>query len=154
MKLVKPSLSDIIYVCRQIRESDRRELMATCWEDDLDELAVRVFKSWGNFIWVAGTDEPIAILGMSPMWPGVWGAFMFATDKIHQIGLPLTRAARTVIIPAVLDTDCHRIEARSVAGHHEAHRWLGALGFHEEAVLRRYGKGGEDFKVFVHGRGG
>jgi hypothetical protein len=150
MNLAKADLGSLLYICRNLRAGDREEIFATRWGDDPDELAVEAFTRWGSMSFVAGIDgEPIAAIGATPLWGGVWAPWMIATDKFGQIGKCLTRAAKRSIIPGVVKAGVHRAEARSLATHTEAHRWMESLGAKRESVLRQYGRDKQDFYLYV-----
>lgn len=153
MKLANPSLLDVLYVTRNMREWDRRELFATRFDNDPDRLAMDVM-GWGPFWWVAGGDvngreKAIAVIGATELWPGMWSVGMFATDDFKHIGLPLTRWVKRVMIPAIVRQGIRRGECRSIEGHTVAHRWLEMLGAVPQSEARQYGKGGETFITYV-----
>jgi hypothetical protein len=151
MKLAKTDLGAMLWICRNLRESDREEIFATRWDDDADKLAVEAFSHWGEFSYVAYTDdgEPVAVIGARPLWEGVWAVWMMATDKFDIIGKQLTRWARRVMLPSLLSAGMHRAEARSAATHTTAHRWMEWLGAKREVVLRQYGREKQDFVLFA-----
>src|SRR3546814_13479854 len=74
---------------------------------------------------------------------------MFATNEISNIGLGLTKFVARRMIPGLLDQGAHRLEARSMDGHVDAQSWLETFGAAREATLYGYGRGGEDFHVYV-----
>jgi hypothetical protein len=150
MKLAKADLGSILYICRNMRQADRDEIFATRWTDDPDELSVEVMTRWG-LGWVAFDDNgtPVAAIGATPLWEGVWQAWMFATDDFLSVGKQLTRWTKRVMIPSLLESGMHRAEARSSADHHSAHAWMQALGAKRESVLRRFGREKQDFFLFV-----
>lgn len=149
MNLAKANLLDVLYVARNMREWDRREIFATRWNDDPDALTVEIVSRCGPCWWVAGTERAIAVIGATEIWPGVWSAGMFATDEFPKIGLSLTRWVRKSMIPLLRSEGMHRAECRSMAGHEVAHRWLALLGAEMESRVPNYGKGGEDFFTFA-----
>ena len=149
MNLRKLNLLDVAYVCARLRDADRREIFATRRTDEPDALAVEIIRYWGPIGWVAThNDRPVALVGATETWPGVWSAWMMATDEFPMVARRVTRFVKRVMIPGLVDLGAHRCEARSIDGHTEAHRWLRVLGATEEARLRRYGRNGEDFLVF------
>lgn len=148
MKLLSPNLLDVMYIARHLREWDRRELFATRFDDNPDRLAMDVM-GWGPHWWVAGDGgRAIAVVGATPVWPGVWSVGMFATDEFPRIGLPLTRFVKRRMIPHIQAQGIHRGECRSMEGHEEAHRWLEALGAKREGTLSNYGKNRETFFTY------
>jgi len=152
MELTQPTLETLSYVMRNMREWDRREIFATQWSDDPDNLAARLI-GLCEFSWIAGRDGvPIAALGAYPVWPGCWSVWMMATDEIGKIGLSLTKHVRQRMMPSLLAGNFRRAQCHSMAGHEDAQNWLRALGAKEEGRCFGYGKGGEDFLVFTWDR--
>jgi hypothetical protein len=150
MRLVKLTLLDALYVCRNMRASDLREASATSHDGEPEALAMSMIQSWGPFAFAALADDgtPVAVIGGTQQWPGVWTCWMLATDRFNEIGKVLTRWVKRAMIPQLIERGAHRIEAYSIDGHDTAHRWLRFCGAVQEARLRRYGRGGEDFLVF------
>ena len=149
IRLVEATPDRVLYVAERMRAADREEVLATAPHDDARLFAAEVGRSYGPFKWCIERDGiPVAILGASELWPGVWAAWLFATDSFRNIRFYTTRFVVRGMIPALHRLGAHRCEARSSAAHTEAHRWLRAMGAVEEARLRRYGKAGEDFIIF------
>lgn len=150
MRLGPVNLIAAAYVCRHLRAGDRREAFATRHGDDTDALAMEIVQTWGAYGWACYGDDgtPVALIGATERWPGVWACWMIATDRFKEVGKGLTKFATRNIIPGLIELGATRIEAYSIDGHDEAHRWLRFLGAVEEARLRRYGRSGEDFRVF------
>lgn len=149
MNLRKLNLLDVAYVCNRLREADAREIFATRRTDDPDALAVEIIRYWGPMGWVAyNSARPVALVGATETWPGVWSAWMMATDEFPDVALGLTKFVKRRMIPGLVELGAFRCEARSIDGHTEAQRWLQVLGAVQEARLRRYGRNGEDFLVF------
>lgn len=149
MNLRKLNLLDVAYVCRNLRAADQREIFATRRADDPDALAVEIIRYWGPVGWVAADGpRPVALIGATETWPGVWSAWMMATEEFPVVALGLTKWVKRAMMPGLVDLGAVRCEARSIDGHDHAHRWLRMLGAVQEARLRRYGRNGEDFLVF------
>ena len=53
------------------------------------------------------------------------------------------------LFPRYFAAGVHRIQATSLDGYDEVHRWLRALGLEREAVLPAFGRNGEDFVQFA-----
>lgn len=141
-----------LFVIERMRDWDRREVFATRFDDDetalLREMSVGALH--GQQAWIAGRDDcPVAVYGHLPLWPGVWSMWLVATDNFRSIGKSMTRQVRDVILPALFGAGAHRLECRSMEGHSDAHRWLELLGARREATHRGYGRGGEDFHLYV-----
>jgi hypothetical protein len=86
------------------------------------------------------------------MRPGVWEVFAFGTDLWPSVVLDMTRYATRRIMPALLRVGFHRAECRALAFHEDSRKWIEFLGAREEAVLKKFGRAGEDFVSYVWGR--
>jgi hypothetical protein len=150
MKLLEPTPDAIRHVARGMRDLDREEIFCQRDDDDPDALAAEVLSGWGPYYFVAATPagEPAAVVGATRLWPGVFSAWMFSTPRVDIINFSLTQFIKTAMIPGVAALGAHRCEALSMASHTVAHRWLEYLGAEREAVLRRYGRNGQDFFVY------
>ncbi len=140
---------DALHVATHMRDWDRKEIFATRWNDDVNDLAEDCCMV-GSFAWVVyGETEPVALVGAHPVHPGVWGVWMFATDNFHQVSISLTKFVKRVMIPALVKAGAHRAECKSMEGHEEAHKWLEFLGAKRESTLKEFGKDGQDFHTYV-----
>jgi hypothetical protein len=88
--------------------------------------------------------KPIACAGFQNCWEGRAIAWAVLSDQAGPHMLSLTRAVRKALelYPA------ERIEAHAMLGFRPAERWLKALGFEQETVLRKFNRG-QDFRAFV-----
>lgn len=137
------------HIIHNLRAQDREEAFCQKAYDDPARLTRELFFGAGGMVWIAYShNEPVAVVGALEIWPGVWSAWMLATDKFSKVGTLVTRFIRKRLIPTLNELGAHRCEARSLASHEEAHRWLESLGAVKEAELKRYGKNGQDFFVY------
>lgn len=147
---------EIFAVAENMRERDYEEISALRYTQTRKELAYAIANNIADFetVYVCGDDEgPIAIVTYIPMRPGVWNLGMFATDRFEKVGIYLTKRIIRDIIPALDRSKAHRVEAWSIEGYTEVHKWLRFLGLEEECTVRKCGKNGEDFKIFSYIRG-
>ena len=143
------TLDDVRYVCNNLRADDAAEVFALSNHDNPNLLAQEVIGYWGELMWVAKLHgEPVALFGALNMWPGVWSAWLIATDEFPAVGLSVTKFIHREVIPLLKEKGAHRCEARSMSTHTWSHEWLKSLGAVEEATLIGYGKGKEDFLVY------
>jgi hypothetical protein len=84
----------------------------------------------GHPAWTALVDEePVACVGVIPVWPGRALAWCYLSDKIGRHMTAVTRAVRRG-----MDVLPHRrIEITVDEGFVAGHRWANMLGFHKEA---------------------
>lgn len=153
MRLAPLELLPALHVCRNLRAADIREIEATRWGSySPEDLAIEVARVWtlNGYGWsvFGGDGLPVAFFGATQPWPGVFSAYMLATDDFPRVALPLTKFVKRVFIPYLRERG-HRIEARSIDGHTQAHGWLRLLGAGVEARMQRYGRNGEDFLIFT-----
>jgi hypothetical protein len=142
--------ADLLAVAQHMRASDRDEIFATRFDDDIAALIADLLMSdpLGAII-PAADGQAVAAIGASEMWPGNWAVWMFATDRWPDVARETTRFARSVLAPALRALGARRAECRSAWTHKVAHRWLVHLGAEVEAIYPAYGRAGETFVGFV-----
>ena len=153
MKVEPATALDVEAVALAMRARDYAEFSAVSWAADRAELARHLAARYGDQPSViCGHHDglPACIGGTIEARPNVLSLLFFATDVFPQIALPATRFIRDRLFPRLRAVGVHRIEAVSMAGHKETHRWLRTLGLEPEvAVMRGYGRAGEDFVQFA-----
>lgn len=108
----------------------------------------------GAIGWSAWLDEsPEFSFGFSPqqniLMPHLWTAWAWGSDKTALIMPELSNWARAHLVKILDIVGARRIEARSIAGHREAHRWLEWMGFHKECDLPEWGKDKSNFVQYT-----
>ena len=145
-----PLTADAVgHVLFNLRDADRRELDATLWRFDSAMLAEAACLARIGFVAHADDLTPVAVVGAHEEWPGVWRVGAFATPRWPEVGRQVTRFVSRLFHVKLAELGAHRLHAYSIADHEIAHRWMLRLGARCEATLQGYGKGGEDFKLFV-----
>ncbi len=149
MILLPLTVDAVGHVLFNLREADRRELQATLWRYDSQALAEATASCQIGFVAAADDLTPVAAFAAHEVWPGVWQLGMFATPRWPEVGRQSTRAVLEMFHGKWAEVGAHRAHAFSIADHIEAHRWMLRLGAHCESTLHGWGRGGEDFKLFV-----
>jgi hypothetical protein len=153
MIVKQASDNDISDVVHNMREADRREVMAGRFVDDPETLSVEMQAArpfcFALFALCADDGWPIAIIGARLRWPGVGSILMIATDEWPRIARPATRWVKRVAIPKILDPLCHRTQCEAWEGNLVTLRWLTALGYKVEGRLEAYGKNREGFLQYA-----
>lgn len=152
MKTEVATFGDVYSVARNMRARDIEEFLAVSPVTTHDGLVMRLIERFGHhqgLIVAKEGDVAIAIGGLIELRPHVATLLFFATDRFPSIALALTRFIRQKLFPRVKRAGVHRIEAVSIEGYEEAHRWIEILGLKREAELRGYGKNGETFIQFA-----
>lgn len=152
MILLPLTVSAVAHVLYNLRADDRRELDATLWRFDSQALAEATASCRIGFVACADDLTPVAAFACHETWPGVWQLGMFATPRWLEVAKPATRHVLRLFHVKWPEVGAHRAHAFSIADHTDAHRWMLWLGARCEATLHGWGKGGEDFKIFVWGR--
>lgn len=142
-------------VALNMRDRDLDEVTATGYERTraqwADRIAALLEYHEGPMV-IRGESyqgRPVSVGGAIECWPGVWAAWMVATDEWPRVAFRATRTVAKDVLPAVWAHGAHRIEARSIAGYDAAHRWLKTLGAQHEGTLQGFGREGQDFEIFV-----
>jgi len=152
--IVPMTIDHALFVSRNMREVDFAEVMATRWDDDVDNFALESFRLPG-IAYTAINDKnglPVCIGGVAFHSPQVGTAWMVATDDFLSVALSVTRHVRRVI-KTLLASELQRIHAFSADFHTDAHRWMQRCGMQCERTVPALGKNGEDFIVFSILRG-
>jgi hypothetical protein len=146
-----PSLDQVLYVARHMREKDRLEIFATRDSEDPDLIAHDALATGAGagVCLVLGEERPIVAMGCVRTWAGQWQVWMFATDEFRKAARRATENAQNVIIAGMRQMGLRRAECHSIGSHEIAHRWLERLGFEREAEVPAYGKRGESFYRYV-----
>lgn len=136
-----------------MREMDRREIYNMRGHDNPFQLAREIVlaATYGRAGIAERSGRPCGIIGVSPMWPGLWSAWSFGTDDWPKAVMELSRYGRSVLEPFVRARGAHRVQCESHIDHIEAHRWLMAMGATVEGRLRAYGRDGSDYLQFSWG---
>lgn len=151
IELVASTPRDITIVAANMRDWDRREFDASA--DYPSATAAALLCHYGSMPWAGVAllnGEPVAAFGAfgSPLQPQLRTAWAFGTDKFRRAVPAIGREVESWK-PHLVAQGVHRIEARCLAEHDLAGRWLAGLGATREAVLRRHGRGGEDFELWA-----
>ena len=146
---------NVRYVAEHMRDDDEREFLGLTPCFNRAELVEALVKAYGNHPAVFCAyheDEPVAIGALISHRPNVGTVLFLATDKIAEpyIGVPVTRFIKSRLLPKYRDNGMHRVEAVSIEGHTQAHRWIEAIGLSQEGPpLQGYGKNGETYIQFA-----
>lgn len=130
-----------LYVAHRMRARDRAEFSA--WgASPAGQLAASFAAMPIGRVIARGT--PIAVIGGTELFPGVWWACAYATDRFPAVAKLATTEARRMLDEARA-RGARRIETRYLASNGASAAWLHLLGFKDELTLAGYGANGEDF---------
>lgn len=148
---MKPvSLTAVEYLTLNMRAIDAAEIYNMRGHDSPYILAREVVHAacFGKAGIAEHKGRPCGIVGVSPLWPGVWSIWSFGTDDWTRGVLAMTRYGKRVLEPFIRSRGAHRLQCESRIDHHEAHRWLQAMGAKPDGLLQAYGRDGSDYVMF------
>lgn len=142
----------IEYLCLNMREQDRVELLGMSRSDDLRDLADECFaalryRGIAQVGWVKG--KPAGVIGLVEEWPGVWTVWMFGTDDLGLVGVMLLKWLRKALRRVRDEFGGWRLHCDSRDGNTLAHKMIRAMGGAVEHVMARYGADGSNYTRFV-----
>ena len=147
---VAPNPTNIRHIVENMRERDRREIMALRWDDsvplflnDVIEFAGAMWRVWEK------DGEPISIAGMTPIRPGVVLGGAFGTSKWPFAVRHMLTWGRDWAIPRLLAANVHRGEAYALASNTDSRKFIEACGGEIESLLHHYGREREDFILYA-----
>lgn len=152
MRLDAPTREDVRFIARNMRARDMAEFLAVSNAETPEDLVKGLTNRYGNSedaICAYLGYEPVAVGAMVQARPNVATLGFFATDRFPEVARPLTKFIRDRLFPRYRAGGFHRIECISMEGYEDAHRWIGLLGLKKEAVMPKYGKGGETYIQFA-----
>lgn len=153
--IARARLREVSFVAAHMREADRREIWCQWPDRDAAALAWAMTRSSPDHCWAAfEAGSPVAAFGLTEQHPGLWQAWAFGTKRLRRAVPAISRHALGVIRPDLIARGANRVEARSIAGHDLAHRWLESLGARRQCLLEAYGRNGEDFVLYAWVRRG
>lgn len=147
---VAPNPTNIRHLVENMRERDRKEIMALRWDDDMAMFTNDMIAMTGPMwrVWEKD-DEPVAISGVTPVRPGVVLVGAFGTPKWHFAVRQIINWGRNWVIPRLIAADFHRAEAYALASNSDSRKFIEALGGEIETPLYHYGREREDFILYV-----
>lgn len=145
------------HVCQRLRADDWREASALLDVPTVPALERHLLAMTPRIAWFDAvfhgdprlTVEPIALLGVWRMAPGVGAALMLATDEFPLIAQDLHRYVKERMVPALRQMGFRRIEVRALREAEGNCRWIEALGAVRECDVALLGRGGETYVQYA-----
>lgn len=147
-----PTPDAVRHVALHMRDADVREFMSISFAEDRAQLAASLVEAYGEHpaaLCFFADEEPVGVGALIEGRPNVTTLLFFATDEFRAVALGIARFTKHRLFPRYRDDGIHRIEAISIDGHDDAHRWIEMVGLKREAVIPGYGKNGEAYHQFA-----
>lgn len=146
--IVPATLRDATFVAANMRADDWTEIECQAPAGTLP-IEAALWSVNGREAWVATVKgQPAAVFGIHNATPAgnVVTVWAWGTKAMRRAVPEITRFIRWKV-PRWISEGVTRVEARSIVGHADAHRWMRGLGA-VQAACPAWGKGGEDFILF------
>ncbi|NKE77546.1 hypothetical protein [Ochrobactrum sp. MC-1LL] len=147
------TLRDICFVAANLRDQDRREILATALLESGSQAGAMSFLTSPGFCWTAWIDgQPVAAFGVSqgsPYQPHIRYGWLYGRDQTRRCIPAITRFCLTEWPKRLISEGVTRVEVRSLDGHDLADKWLRSCRAHHEAKMKNYGINGEDFNLYA-----
>jgi hypothetical protein len=148
--LVRPTLVEILMVCRQLPKDERRQWEAFSGTAFVpDEAAVQIAASSGpRWALITASGEPLFVGGFTYLREGVWRDWLLSTPAAwEQHWRTVSKVCRRVL-DRMMATEAHRIECVALADRTAARDWYRLLKYEYEGCLRKFGAGGENAVIY------
>lgn len=149
MTLTRPSLEQLIWICRNIAADQKPQWVVLSGSDYNPELlAWNLYNRSGLAHVFVAEEMPYMACGFTPLNPKVVESWSVNTDERKGHDIEITRVCREAI-QAVFKAGIERIQTRCLAESTEAQRWYHALGLKLECTQEKLGVNGESVCTYV-----
>ena len=151
IEIREPTLLDITFIGANLRPEDYRETMCQLPAGTRGSTAMAAiyYDLPPGWSWIAyDNGQPVAVFGFQPMTVSVWSAWALGTRRMTRAIPAITRWCWGQE-QRLIDAGVRRLEARTIEGHHQAHRWLERLGCTRVCELPDHGRDGELFYLYA-----
>lgn len=142
------NLRDASWIMANLRQLDREETFCQL-PDDLPTAKLAEWFITGGEAFIAHyRDEPAMLFGTTRIHVCAMSIWALGTDRATRVIPAVSRFLIEHAIPWRLDEGFTCMEARSLATHTDAHRWMESMGGVRHGEPYLYGKGGELFVTY------
>lgn len=144
------------HILTHMRPLDAQEVYACMARDEPEDIFahwvnMRQLRQFTEIVWSpnALAGQPVAILNLFAVSPGVANAAMIATPDMPRRGFVVWAKRLRRLMPDICrQAGLHRLQCQSIEGHEAAHKFLHWCGWQREGIARGLGRNGEDFINF------
>ena len=151
MKLVTPTVMDLLMLCSQARQDEKDQYEALIGPWDYEEAALG-FHTRDGVKFGLMDDNHIVVCagGWEHVIPGVWQSWMIGTDENwKKYWRSITKHSRKVM-DALIDDGARRLQTGALSSRTEACEWyIRGLKMQYEGTVKNFGFNGEDMDTFV-----
>ncbi len=151
MKLVQPTLMDLLRLCCDARqdEIDQYEALIGPW--DYEQSALGFYTRSGiKFGLMNDEGDVVCAGGWEHVIPGVWQSWMVGTeDNWLKYWRSITKHSR-LVMDALLDDGARRLQTGALSSRTKACEWyVRGLKMKYEGTIENFGFNGENMDTFV-----
>lgn len=147
VEIIPATLRDLTYIAANMRPEDWREIECQ-FPEGITSFEIAALAGQFGEAWVAtSSSQPVAAFGAAPLTYNVLSVWAWGTKGMRRAIPAIGRFLRDERAPDWIASGVTRLEARSIAGHHSAHRWMTSLGATSQPCPE-WGRRGEDFILF------
>lgn len=146
IEIVPATLRDLSYIAAHMRASDRAEVEVQMDEWNAAHVAALSLRDFAFCAELNGNPE--AAFGCGQVRQGYWIAWSWGTDRLIKCVPAMVAFITQELQPAVYAAGARRVEARALATHKQAVRFLERIGGTFRCELPAYGKNGEPFVLY------
>lgn len=144
----KATLVTASFVCANLREEDEHEAFCQLPSGiKRHEFAYAMLMSGDNYV-ARLDDQPVGFFGVSPMNAVCSSVWAIGTKRFERAVPAITRYFHGTVLPKQLALGVTSAEARSLASHTKAHRWIHLTGGVAHGPEFCYGRNNEKFVLF------
>lgn len=141
-------MRDVSYIIANMRDCDKAEIYCQIPKDiKASEYAYSLLHSMECYV-ATYRGNPALVFGVSPMVTAVLSAWAFGTKEMTRCIPAATRFLKSRKADWIAQ-GYHRMEARTLSTHKQAHRWLESTGAKRVCSLPEWGSDGELFYLYV-----
>jgi hypothetical protein len=151
VKLLRPTLVDLLTLCRDARPDEIEQYEALRGvEWDVDEIANDLYSRSGvKFSVFTDAGELVVCGGWQHATPGVMSSWMVGTMATWERHWRVIQRASRRVMDSLLEHDAHRLQTIALAKRTAACKWYeDGLLMEREGVLRNFGANGEDAVIY------
>jgi hypothetical protein len=156
MRLVNPTLMDLLALCYDAREDEKIQYEALIGRWHYEDAALAFYQCGGRKFGLMN-DEKVVVCagGWEEQIPGVWQSWMVGTEDFwKKYWRSITKHSRRIMEQMLEQDDVRRLQTSALASRTEACEWyMRGLKMKYEGTCERFGFNGEDMDVFVRLKG-
>lgn len=131
------TLEHAIYVCRNMRESQRQNIQSMRFSFSPEEFAIDRFQTDGlKLTAIAKDGTPVGIGGLQLSVPGIWTGWVIGTDRWPECAREVIWTARKHVRMMFEKNICHRAQAYVATDDVDARRYAELVGLPWECDMK------------------